>query len=185
MKRVVIIGLIASACGIAVLAQSSSSTSQKTLASSINVYAYPQKGQSASAQSQHESDCYQWSVMRTGNDPFELEKKIQEQAYVTEQQKQQAASSPSGRTVGRETVKAAAVGTLIGGISGNEGKGAAYGAAFGLIRGMRRSNAEAQQNAAVVQSHGNQQQAATAAQIDDFKKAFSVCLEGKGYMVKY
>jgi hypothetical protein len=185
MKRILIIGLVASLSVIAALAQSSSSTAQKTLASSINVYAYPQKGQSASVQSQNEADCYQWSVMRTGNDPFELEKQMQAQAAATAQGAQQAAASPSGRTVGREAVKGAAVGTLIGGISGNEGKGAAYGAAFGLIRGARRSNAEAQQNAQAVQSHGNQQQAATAAQVDDFKKAFSVCLEGKGYMVKY
>ena len=46
----------------------------------------------------------------------------------------------------------------------------------------RRAKKEA---TAQVEAQGQQAQAATAAQLDNFKKAFSVCLEAKGYMVKY
>jgi len=160
-------------------------SSTKTLAATLNVYAFPQKGQDSSVQSQDEAACYNWAVQNTGSDPFQLQKQAQQQAQATQQASQQAAQQSSGGTVGREMVKGAAVGTLIGGISGNEGKGAAYGAAAGLIRGNRRSQqqqASAQQS---VQQQGQQMQQATAEQIDNFKKAFSVCLEGKGYMVKY
>ena len=164
--------------------QESQPAPPKTLAANLEVYAFPQKGQSSSAQAKDEGACYTWAVENTGSDPFQLQKKSEQQAMQTEQAKQQAAQ-PSGRTVGREVVKAAAVGTLIGGISGNEGKGAAYGAAAGLIRGTRRSRAESAYAAQNVEAQGQQAQQATAQQIDNFKKAFSVCLESKGYSVKY
>ncbi len=161
-------------------------TSQKTLAASLNVYAFPQQGQSASQQSQAESQCYQWAVQNTGTDPFQLQKNSQAIDQSKEQAKQQAAAQAGQQgTVGREMVKGAAVGTLIGGISGNEGKGAAYGAAAGVIRGNRKRRAEQEQAAQSVEQGAAQAQQANAQQVDNFKKAFSVCLEGKGYMVKY
>ena len=179
MKRAIFVVIL-----LAATAGWSQSTSQKTLASSLDVYAFPQQGQTSSQQSKAESDCYAWAVQNTGSDPFLLQKQSQEQAAQTQQAAAQASQGRPG-TVGRETLKGAAVGTLIGGISGNEGKGAAYGAAAGLIRGSRRNRAESAQAAQHVEAQGQQIQQATAGQIDNFKKAFSVCLEGKGYMVKY
>ena len=184
MTRTTIVITLIALVATPVFAQTTT-TSNKTLAATLNVYAFPQKGQEPSVQSQDEAACYNWAVQNTGSDPFQLQKQAQQQAQATHQASQQAAQQSSGGTVGREMVKGAAVGTLIGGISGNEGKGAAYGAAAGLIRGNRRSQqqqASAQQS---VQQQGAQAQQATAEQIENFKKAFSVCLEGKGYMVKY
>ena len=157
----------------------------KPLAATLEVYAYPQRGQSATTQGRDESVCYQWAVNNTGNDPFQLQKAAEAQIAGTQQATQQAAQQAGQGSVAKETVKTAAVGTLIGGISGNEGKGAAYGAALGVIRGVRRQNAEKAAAQQSVQQQGQQMQQATAAQIDSFKKAFSVCLEGKGYLVKY
>ena len=166
-------------------AQTTTTVLDKPLAATLEVYAYPQRGQSASTQGRDESVCYQWAVNNTGNDPFALQKQAQAQIAATEQGKQQAAAQAGQGSVAKETVKVAAVGTLIGGISGNEGKGAAYGAAAGLIRGIRRQNAEKAAATQSVEAQGQQMQQATAAQVDSFKKAFSVCLEGKGYLVKY
>lgn len=180
MRTTLVIALIA----LLALPSFAQSSSSKTLAATLNVYAFPQKGQDPNVQSQDEASCYNWAVQNTGSDPFQLQKQAQQQAQATQQASQQAAQAGGGTTA-QTAVRGAAVGTLIGGISGNEGKGAAYGAAAGVIAGNRRKR---QQQAAAeqsVQQQGQQMQQATAEQIDNFKKAFSVCLEGKGYMVKY
>ena len=74
---------------------------------------------------------------------------------------------------------------VIGEIANDDaGDGAAWGAAAGAIRGRRvgaQANAQAQQQAQV---QAEQREQATAEQLDNFKKAFSVCLEAKNYMVK-
>jgi hypothetical protein len=151
------------ALAITVLAQ------QKSLSSTVGVYVFPQAGQNASMQSQDESQCYSWAVQNTGSDPFELQK--QQQA-----QQQQAATATQGSAV-RGAARGAAGGALIGGIAGDAGKGAAIGAATGAV--VNRSRARRAQESAESSA------AATGAQIDNFKKAFSVCLEGKKYLVKY
>jgi len=55
----------------------------------------------------------------------------------------------------------------------------------GLIAGRRRGAAAQQQATAQVEQQGQQAQQATAEQISNFKKAFSVCLEAKDYLVKF
>jgi hypothetical protein len=169
---------------VGVLAALALRAQSKTLASTMNVYVFPQKGQAAAQQSQDESDCYNWAVQNTGTDPFHLMKQA-------EAQKQQAASAQaSASTVAQGSgVKGAAggaaAGALFGAIGGNAGKGAAIGAASGAVIGRARgtqAQASAEQQVAQ-QSAANQQ--ATAQQIDNFKKAFSVCLEAKHYLVKY
>ena len=45
-------------------------TGQKTLAATLNVYAFPTKGQTPERQSQDEAACYQYAVTSTGTDPF-------------------------------------------------------------------------------------------------------------------
>ena len=83
-------------------------------------------------------------------------------------------------------MKGAAVGALIGEIASNDpGKGAAWGAAVGGIAARRRGTQAQQQATQQVEQQGQQAQAATAEQIQNFKKAFSVCLEAKDYLVKF
>ena len=83
----------------------------------------------------------------------------------------------------------AVAGGLIGGIFGrgkNSGwKGAAAGAATGAVVGnsrKRRAQADASQQVA---AESAQMQAATQAQMDDFKTAFTTCLEAKDYIAKF
>ncbi len=158
---------------------------QKTLSSTMNIYVFPNKGQPAEQQSQDEAECYNWAVNQTGSDPFDLAKQAQQSQAQAEQAKQDVKGSSQGSGA-RGAVGGAAGGAVIGKIvSDDAGKGAAYGAAAGAISGRRRGK---KQEAAAQQSidqQGQQTQQQLAAAMDNFQKAFSVCLESKEYMVKY
>ena len=162
-----------------------SGPSGKTLASTVEVYVFPGQGQAVDQQSKDEVECYNWAVNNTGNDPFNLTKQSATQAQETDAAKAEAAKAGQGRGVGG-AIKGAAIGALIGEIADDDaGKGAAYGAASGVLAGRsrgRRESARAQQR---VEQQGAAKQQATQNQIENFKKAFSVCLEAKDYMVKY
>jgi len=158
---------------------------QKTLAATMNVYVFPTAGETPAQQSTDEAACYQWAVQNTGTDPFQLQKQSQQQQAQAQQAQQQAAQTGQGAGASG-AVKGAAAGALIGEIASDDaGKGAAYGAAAGMIAGRRKGKEAQQQASAQAQQQGQQTQAATAQQLDGFKKAFSVCLEAKKYMVKY
>ena len=156
-----------------------------TLASTMDVFVFPAEGQTTSEQSKDEADCYNWAVQNTGSDPFDLQKQSQQQQQQAQQQQQQAQNVGKGSGAGG-AVGGAAAGALVGQIASDDpGKGAAYGAAAGLIVGRRRGK-QAQKQAE--QSAAQQSQAAQAnigEQMTNFKKAFSVCMEAKDYMVKY
>jgi hypothetical protein len=53
------------------------------------------------------------------------------------------------------------------------------------VAGRRKGKAAEQQATQQAEQQGQQAQQATAQQLDNFKKAFGVCLEAKNYMVKY
>jgi hypothetical protein len=157
----------------------------KTLAATMNVYVFPTEGQDAAQQSQDEAACYNWAVQNTGTDPFDLAKKAEADKEKTDQAKKEAETAGQGAAAAG-AVKGAAAGALIGEIASDDaGKGAAYGAAAGLIAGRRRQRAAKEQATAQAEQQGQQAQAATAKQVTNFKKAFSVCLEAKDYMVKF
>lgn len=156
-----------------------------SLSSTLEVYVFPANGQEASTQSKDEAACYEWAVGNTGSDPFDLEK--QKTADAEQAAAEQQAAQQAGRGSGaRGAVRGAAAGALIGEIANDDAsEGAAWGAAAGAIRGRRQgrqANQQAQQQAA---QQAEQREEATAEQVDNFKKAFSVCLEAKEYMVKY
>lgn len=186
MKRTIALILAAVlAAPTLVLAQTAPPTGQKTLAATMNIYAFPNQGQKPEQQSQDESACYKFAQQNTGTDPFALEKQAQAQAQQTEAAKQQAAQAGKGAGVAG-AAKGAAAGALIGEVASDDaGEGAAIGAAAGVVAGRRRKKAAQAQATAQVEAQGQQAQAATAQQLDNFKKAFSVCMEGKHYMVKY
>lgn len=170
-----------------VLAQGSvdEPTGQKTLAATMNVYAFPSEGQAAAQQNRDEAECYSWAVNNTGNDPFDLSKRADQERQSAEQQKQQIAQSGQGAGAAG-AVKGAAVGALVGEIASNDaGGGAAWGAAAGMIASRRRSRAGKQQATQQIDQQTARREEATAEELEGFKKAFSVCLESKKYLVKF
>jgi hypothetical protein len=140
------------------------------ISQSLKLFVYPSKGQSKDKQKADEFECYKWAMDQSGIDPMNTTK--------TEAAPKQ--EGPTGAGVGG-AAKGAIVGTAIGSISGDAGKGAAYGAIAGGVAGRRKGKQ--------AQAQANQQAQSTAtatdqAKIDSFKKAFSVCIEGKGYTIK-
>ena len=161
-----------------------SSGGSKTLASTMNVYVFPAEGQDANQQSMDEAACYGWAVENTGSDPFDLAKQAQQQQQQADAAMQQAGQVGKGAGA-TGAVAGAAGGALIGAIAGDTGKGAAIGAGVGLIGGRARGRQAKAQATSSVEQQAAQQQAATAEQNENFKKAFSVCLEAADYMVKF
>jgi Glycine zipper len=140
------------------------------ISQSQKLYVYPSKGQSQDKQKADEVECYNWAVGQSGVDPMNM----------TKTQAPPKQEGPTGSAVGG-AAKGAAVGAVVGSVSGDAGKGAAYGAIAGGVAGRRQGKK--------AQSQQNQQAQATAtatdqAKSDSFKKAFSVCIEGKGYTIK-
>jgi len=140
------------------------------ISQSLKLFVYPSKGQSQEKQKADEYACYKWAMEQSGVDPMNMPK--------TEAAPKQ--EGPTGAGVSG-AAKGALVGTAIGAVTGNAGEGAAVGAIAGGVAGRRKGKqAQAQQN---------QQAQATAAatdqaKMDSFKKAFTVCIEGKGYTIK-
>ena len=128
--------------------EASESDEQKPLSTTLGIYVFPEKDQSAEQQSLDEVECYEWAVKQTESDPFEL--KVQ-----AEQQKAQAEELQAQKKSGRQK------------------RG---------LRGRRQKKKQAKQQQAVDQSQ--EASAETQRKQEEFKKAFSACLEAKDYTVK-
>ena len=177
--------LISTILLVTVVATAQDAPAQKSLASTLNVYVFPSQGQDSSQQSKDESACYQWAVTNSGVDPFAQQKQAQSDDEVTTAQMQAAEGIGTGAGAAG-AVRGTAAGALIGGIAGNDvGHSAGVGAAVGLVHNRRRARAEQRVAEASVASSGAAKSAGTAENLDNFKKAYSVCLEGKNYTVKY
>lgn len=157
----------------------------KSLASTLDVYVFPSDGQDTAQQSKDESACYDWAVGNAGVDPFDLAKKAE--ADESQSEAEMAAAQQTGQGAGAKgAVRGAAAGAIIGEIASDDAsEGAAWGAAAGVVHGRRaarEAKAEAQQEVA---AESVEKASVSAEQMDNFKKAFSVCLEAKKYLVKY
>jgi hypothetical protein len=138
-----------------------------SIAKSLGLSSFPAKGQTVEQQQKDESDCYTWAKGQTNYDP-----KAPPQTA--------AAPPPAKGGAVKGAAKGAAAGAVVGSIADDTEKGAAVGATAGAVKGRRsqkKANAQAEKDTQA------KQQAATA-HLDQYKKAFSACLEGKGYTVK-
>lgn len=165
MKKIALVLVIA----VAFLGLQTISAQNTGIAKSLGVYVFPTKNQSPETQSADESACYSWAKEQTGYDP--LNPPTVQAAPVD--------TSPDGSAI-RGGARGAAGGAAIGAIAGDAGTGAAIGAVVGGVRGRRQSK-----QADAAQTQSNQQAAAnqSAALLNDYKKAFSACMQGKGYTV--
>ncbi|WP_276391860.1 glycine zipper family protein [Eudoraea chungangensis] len=136
----------------------------------VDMYVFPANGQTEEQISKDENDCYQWAVQQSGIDP--LNPPNVEAAQVE--------SGPDGSAVSG-AARGALAGVAIGAIAGDAGTGAAIGAVAGGLGGHRASRVgRAKQQEANNQAASN----AEVDMINSFKKAYSVCLQGKGYTVQ-
>ena len=157
----------------------------QSLAATMDVYAFPKEGQDASQQSQDEVACYEYATSSTGSDPFQLAKQEDTNEQLADAEMAAAEATPE-RASGRQLVRGAAAGALIGEVTGGDaGDSAAIGAAAVAVRGRRQGRGAQQEAEQQAAQQAESREESTAEDLDNFKKAFSVCLEAKDYMVKY
>ncbi len=164
-------------------------------AKSIGMFAYPRNQQNSDQQLKDESECYGSAKQNSGVDPqapAPSAPSAQEQQAAQQQAAQQAGNDvPKGGTV-KGSAKGAAGGAAIGAIAGDAGTGAAIGATVGAVSGRRRqrqAEAQAKQQAAAQSAQAEQQAQSQATaqhqnQLNTFKKAFSACMDARGYSVQ-
>ena len=164
-------------------------------AKSIGMFAYPKNKQNADQQLKDESQCYGSAKQNTGVDPQAPAPAAP--SPESQQAAQQDAAKQAGKDVKKGgTVKGAAGGAAggaaIGAIAGDAGKGAAIGATAGAVGGRRAQKKgekaaqqqTAQQTAQAQQQAQNQATAQQQQKLDTFKRAFSACMDARGYSVK-
>lgn len=137
-------------------------------AAAIGMFVNLKNGQSPEQQTADEKTCYATAQQQTRIDPSAP-----------------AGPAPEAATKQGGAVKGAAVGAAggaaIGAIAGDAGTGATVGVTAGAVRGRRqqkKANKQGEQQAAQ-QSQAQQQQ-----KLDTFRRAFSSCIDAKGYSVK-
>lgn len=140
---------------------------------------YPAKGQSKEQMEKDKFECYSWAKQQSGFDPMETPK-------ATAPPPPQSGGSVAGGAV-RGGIGGAALGAGIGAIAGGgkgAGKGAAIGGLAGGTLGAARSSAQQKQDAQARQQWEQEQAAQYNQKRSGYNRAFSACLEGKGYTVK-
>ena len=135
-----------------------------------DLYIYPAGGQSAEQMDKYKYECYNWAKNDTGFDPMEVPTT--------------STAPPSGQKKSGGVAKGALAGAATGAIIGDKSKYARRGAAAGgLIGGVRQSshNTKVDQS----QQQWEQQEASRYAnERNNYNRAYSACLEGRGYTVK-
>ena len=135
---------------------------------------YPAQGQSSDQMEKDKYECCSWAKRESGFDPMEMPK----------------ATTPPPKTeeptagIGKGAVGGGLLGLGIGAIAGDAGKGAAIGAVSGgVIGGVRRNRQRSQ--AQQQQQQWEQEQSQIYMQNrNNYNRAYSACLEGRGYTVK-
>jgi hypothetical protein len=157
-------------CVFATYVFAQESGENQSIATGLGLFVFPSGGQDAATQSQDEFECYKWAMEQTGYNPLN----------PPEVEAEQVDQGPDGGAV-VGAAGGAAAGAAIGAIAGDAGKGAAIGATVGALRGRRTS----QYGKAKQQQQNNQAAAAAEEEmLNNFKKAFTACMTGKGYTVQ-
>lgn len=159
------------AIAVLIFSNSFSQTDQSQgISKSLGYYIIPNNGQDTATTQKDESDCFLWAKEQSGYDP--LNPPTVTAAPVDK--------SADGSAI-KGAARGAAAGAAIGAISGNSGDGAAYGAIAGGLRGRR---AKKQNDAAQEQANNQAVENKKTALLADYKKAYTLCIESKGYSIK-
>ena len=183
MKKssVILFGMALFGTSCSIIAQETTTTTTTTVtvspdtkagdvSKSLGYYIMANNGQDAETQLNDEVECYQWAIDQSGYDP----------KNPTVVQAAQVDQSARGSAI-KGAAKGAAVGAAVGSISGDAGDGAAYGAIAGGLRSRRGAKQQAQ---AQQQANNQAAEEKKAAMLADYKKAYTLCLESKGYSLK-
>ncbi len=137
-----------------------------TVAQAHGLFIFPNEGQSQDQQDKDEFQCIRTATDRTGFNPMST-------PTATE-------ARPETRGgAGRGALGGALLGTAVGAVAGDTRRGAVAGAAGGgLLGGMRRNDSRRQQD-----QWAEQQAAIYQADRAQWERAFSACMQARGYTV--
>jgi len=136
---------------------------------------FPAKGQSDEQMDKDKYDCYNWAKKETGFDPM----LVPTASAPPPKQKETKASA------GRGAVGGALLGAGLGKVTGGSvKKGAVAGGVGGAVVGGSRKAGTAEENKKANQQWANEQGAEYSQKRSKYNRAYSACLEGKGYTVK-
>ncbi len=134
---------------------------------------FPAQGQSNETMEQDKFSCYGWAKGQTGFDPMKA-------PSTSTPPPSQAKKGSTAGSAGRGALGGAVVGAILGDSSKSAKRGAAAG---GLVGGVRQSS----KNSSVDQKTKEWEQKEAnnyANNRNQYNRAYSACLEGKGYTVK-
>jgi len=131
------------------------------------LFVFPNEGQTREQQEKDEFQCMRLARERSGFDPMAT-------PTATRAQPQTEGGVLGGAGRG------ALLGTAVGAIAGDTRRGALMGAAGGgLMGGMRRNDSQRQQD-----QWAREQAAIYQRDRDNFNRAFTACMEARGYTVR-
>jgi len=134
---------------------------------------FPAEGQSQEQMEQDKFACYEWAKSQTGFDPMQVPT---------------ASAPPPEQQAGQGgALKGAALGAGTGAVvkrKGSRGKGAATGAIVGGVLGGAVQSGQRRQDEQARQQWEQQQAQEYSAKRSEYNRAFSACMESKGYTVK-
>ena len=134
---------------------------------------YPAKGQSQEQMEKEKFECYTWAKQQTGFDPMQVPT---------------ASTPPPQEQAGQGgALKGAAVGAGAGALikrDGSRSKGAGTGAVVGGVLGGVRQGRQTSKDQQARQQWEQQQANEYAQKRNTYNRAYSGCMEGKGYTVK-
>jgi len=139
----------------------------KGMGSTVGLYVYPQKSQSATQQLTDESQCYESAKTQTGFDPDATTKGTKDQAQNDKKDHGAAKGAARGAAIS-------------GAIGGDAAQGAARGAVLGEVRSKRKEKQQDEQAEKQADASKTQEQQ----QMDKFKRSMSACLDARGYSVR-
>ena len=184
-RRPALIGLLLLATGPLTLAEEPAGAPPRlSVSRDLGLHAYPARNQAAAQQQKDEVECYRWAAQDSGFNPLAA---VGEQPAPAPPAATQNGPSTAGGAA-KGAVAGAAAGALIGAIAGDTGKGAGIGAGTGLLGGVLIAKHKQKEAHKEADAEPARQQAAAKAEtqrkLEGFKKAYSVCMEAKSYVVK-
>ena len=144
------------------------------------VYFYPKAHQTTEQQSRDHYECYNWAIRETGFDPSQS-------SIPPERRVKVVPMPPPGHDTAVLAITGAVLGALIGGPRHAAG-GALIGAGTGVVAGAASDISRQQYARQLQEAYANRDQALDPryeGKANDFRRAMSACLEGRGYSVRY
>lgn len=151
-----------------------------SVAASADLFIYPNMGQYPEQQRRDRYECHVWAAQQSGFDPSTYQAP-QPVRYPPGAGREHSDLNPVTGAAG-----GAAAGAVGGAIAGDAGKGAAIGAGVGAVLGafhtLMRQDEQRDRRQAMRERRAEQDEIRELR--DDYNRAISACLEGRGYTVK-